>query len=63
MATVTNKPQIILKNGKPDAVILSLKIYKKLLEIAEEKNDVEEIKIMKQKKVSFRPIEEYLRRV
>ena len=60
MAAVETKPQIIIRNGKPRAVILDIRKYEQLLEIAEEKEDLAELKRIKRTKTSFRDLREYL---
>lgn len=55
------KPNVILRNGKPEAVILDLREYQRLLEAAEANSDLGELKKIKRGKTSFRPIEEYAR--
>jgi len=57
------KPNIIVKNGEPKAVILDLREYGRLLEIAEAKSDLSELKKIKKSKTLFRPIEEYAGRL
>ena len=47
MNTVITKEKILFKNGKPDAVILDIGRYEKLLEVAEEKEDLAELKRIK----------------
>jgi len=53
------RPNLIVKNGKPQAVILDLREYGHLLDIAEMKSDLNELKKIKRTKTTFRPIEEY----
>lgn len=50
---------MIVKNGKPQAVILDLREYKQLLDLAEIKSDLSELKKIKKGRTSFRSIEEY----
>ncbi|OGF83123.1 hypothetical protein A2924_04060 [Candidatus Giovannonibacteria bacterium RIFCSPLOWO2_01_FULL_44_16] len=61
--TLLQKPNIIVKNGEPKAVILDLREYGRLLEIAEAKSDLSELKKIKKSKTLFRPIEEYAGRL
>ena len=63
MTTSTLNPKIVLKNGKLDAVVLDISDYEKLLEIAEDKEDLAELKKIKAGKTSFRNIDAYLKRV
>lgn len=44
MPKVLEKPQVIIKNGQPQAVILGIKQYEQLLEIAEEKKNLVSLK-------------------
>jgi len=62
MSTYTNTkdPDIIVKNGKPQAVILDIKEYEKLLESAEESNDLSEFRKIKKSKPSFKSLDSYL---
>jgi PHD/YefM family antitoxin component YafN of YafNO toxin-antitoxin module len=60
MATTITKPQIIVRNGKPRAVILDIKKYERLLEIIENKEDLAELRRIKKSKTSFRELKEYL---
>ena len=60
MATIETNPQIIIRDGKPRAVILDIRKYEQLLEIAEEKEDLAELKRIKRAKTSFRELREYL---
>lgn len=63
MITSMIKPKIVLKNGKPNEVVLDINIYEKLLELAEEKEDLAELKKIRAQKTSFRNIDAYLKRV
>ena len=58
--TLLQKPNLIVRNGKPEAVILALKEYERLLEMAQGRNDLNELKKIKRSKTSFRSIEEYV---
>ena len=54
------KPNLIVRNGKPEAIILALKEYERLLEMAQGKSDLNELKKIKKSKTSFRSLEEYV---
>lgn len=56
MATITKKPRIINKNGKPHEVVLSIRQYKKMLDIIEDIKDVAEVERIKKKGTSFREL-------
>ncbi len=60
MSNVTVKPGIIVKSGKPTAVVLDIRIYEHLLEAAEEKDDLLELRRIKKSKTSFRVLEDFL---
>ncbi|MEK7077605.1 MAG: type II toxin-antitoxin system Phd/YefM family antitoxin [Patescibacteria group bacterium] len=62
MNTVITKEKILFKNGKPDAVILDIGRYEKLLEVAEEKEDLAELKRIKKSKTSFKELKNYLKK-
>lgn len=53
-------PEIILKNGKPKAVILDLKKYQKILERLEDLEDLKILKEMRERPLKFRKLEEFL---
>lgn len=61
MQGILEKNQVIFKNGKPQAVILDVEKYEKLLEIAEEKKDLTELRRIKNGKTSFRKLKAYLK--
>lgn len=60
MVNVLEKSQIVVKNGKPQAVILNIKEYEKLLNLAEEKTDLAELHRIKKNKKNFRPLENFI---
>lgn len=60
MKTVRNEPEIVLRNGKPAAVILPLKEYEALLERAEDVEDARWLRQRRKQKTSFRTLEEFL---
>lgn len=60
MATLLEKPKILVKNGKPEAIVLGIKAYERLLELAEEKEDLAELRRIKKGTVTFRPLSNYL---
>ncbi|MBI2639932.1 MAG: type II toxin-antitoxin system Phd/YefM family antitoxin [Candidatus Sungbacteria bacterium] len=60
MSIVETRPQIIIRNGKPQAVILDIKKYEKLLESIDDKEDLAELRRIKKSKTSFRELKNYL---
>lgn len=61
MSTVLEKTQVIVRNGKPRAVILDIKKYEFLLEMAEDREDLAELRRIKKGKTAFRRLEDYLK--
>ncbi len=60
MKVLKNKPQIVLKNGKPDSVIISIKTYEDMLDRLEDREDLEELNKMREKPLKFRKLEDFL---
>ena len=60
MPNALTKTQVIVKNGKPKAVILDIKAYERLLEMAEDREDLMELRKIKKSRTSFRELEDYL---
>ncbi len=59
MPNSLTKEKIIFKNGRPEAVVLGIKKYERLLEIAENKEDLAELKHIKKNGTSFKQLKEY----
>ena len=55
-----NKPEIILRDGKPAAVILDIDAYKEMLERLEDAEDLRELEKLRSKPLGFRKLEEFL---
>ncbi len=53
-------PEIILKNGKPRAVILDIDEYQEMLERLEDIDDLKMLQEMRKKPLKFRKLEEFL---
>ena len=62
MPMISTKPQIIIRNGKPSAVILDISKYEELLEAIEDKEDLAELHRIKKSKTSFRELNTYLKK-
>ena len=60
MKTKKKRPQIVLENGKPSAVILALDEYEKLLERAEDAEDLKTLRTMRKKPLRFRKLDDVL---
>jgi prevent-host-death family protein len=57
---VKTKPQVIMKNGKANAVIIDIKDYKKILERLEDKEDLDDLAKIRTGNPSFRKFEDFL---
>ena len=57
---VKTKPQLIMKNGKANAVIIDIKDYKKMLERLEDKEDLDDLAKIRAGTPSFRKFEDFL---
>ncbi len=60
MKSLKSKPQIVLKNGKPDSVIISIKTYEDMLERLEDREDLEELNKMREEPLKLRKLEDFL---
>ncbi|MGK7958553.1 MAG: type II toxin-antitoxin system Phd/YefM family antitoxin [Crocosphaera sp.] len=60
MTTQPKKPEIILRDGKPVSVILDIDVYQQMLEQIEAREDLEELAKMRQEKLEFRSLDEFL---
>ena len=60
MNIATQKPKIVLKNGKPQSVVLSIDMYERLLELVEDKQDLLEVRRIKKQGVSFKELSNVL---
>ena len=57
---VRTKPQLVMKNGKPNAVIIDIKDYKKMLERLEDKEDLDDLVKTRTSTPSFRKFDDFL---
>ena len=62
MKTSTKNPEIIMRDGKPVAVILDIDIYEQMLEQIEGIEDLEYLKKVRQQPIEFRSLDDFLRR-
>lgn len=53
-------PEIIVKDGKPRAVILDIDEYQEMLERLEDVDDLEMLQKMRQQPLIFRKLEDFL---
>jgi prevent-host-death family protein len=63
MKGVTKKkaPEIILREGKPSAVILDIEDYRELLERLEDLEDLAVLQEMRKKTLKFRKLDDFLK--
>lgn len=54
-------PQIVLRNGKPAAVILDIDEYQELLERLEDLEDLQALQKMRKRPLKFRRLEDFLK--
>lgn len=59
---ILDKPkEIIIKNGKPVGVILSIEAYEEMLERLEDIEDLKMLKAMRKKPLKFRKFDDFLK--
>jgi len=62
MSKVMENPrEVIVKNGKPVGVILSIDAYEEILERLEDFEDLKMLKEMRRKPMEFRKFDDFLR--
>jgi len=54
-------PEIILRDGKPSAVILDIESYQQMLERLEDLEDLEIIRGMRKRPLKFKRLEDFLK--
>jgi PHD/YefM family antitoxin component YafN of YafNO toxin-antitoxin module len=54
-------PEIVMRGGKPTAVILGIEEYRELLERVEDAEDLKALKAMRKRPLKFRKLEDFLR--
>jgi prevent-host-death family protein len=54
-------PEIVMRGGKPTAVILSIDEYRKLLERVEDAEDLKTLRAMRKRPLRFRRLEDVLK--
>jgi PHD/YefM family antitoxin component YafN of YafNO toxin-antitoxin module len=54
-------PEIVLRNGKPAAVILDINEYQEMLERLEDVDDLKALKQMRKRPLKFRRLEDFLK--
>jgi len=56
-----SEPQIVVKDGKPAAVILPLEQYREMLERLDDADDLKALNLLRQKPLRFRTLDEFLK--
>jgi hypothetical protein len=59
--TEIREPQIVFRGGKPSAVILDIDVYQDLLERLEDVEDLQMLARMREKPLSFRKLDSFLK--
>ena len=59
--TKRKTPEIVLKEGRPSAVILDIDEYRQILERLEDLEDLNMLKEMRKKPLKFRRLEDFLK--
>lgn len=54
-----DKPQVVMKNGKPNAVIIKIRDYQNMLERLEDKEDLADLEKMRKGVLHFRKFDEF----
>lgn len=54
------EPELVVKNSKPTAVILDIDEYRDLLEKLEDREDLEFLEEMSERKLEFTTLDEFL---
>jgi PHD/YefM family antitoxin component YafN of YafNO toxin-antitoxin module len=54
------KPQLVMKDGKPNAIIIDIKDYRKLLERLEDKEDIADLAKMRNAGLNVRKLSDFL---
>ena len=60
MAALKLHPELVVKNGQPQAVILQMADYEELLERLEDADDLRWLRAARSRKLHFRKLDEYL---
>jgi prevent-host-death family protein len=61
MKTKKKSPEIIVRNGKPAAVILEIDEYQEMLERLEDADDLRNLTEMRKKPLKFKKLEDFLK--
>ena len=61
MSLSAKNPEIIIRDGKPVAVVLDIDVYQEMLERIEEIEDLEYLEQVRQKPLEFRSLDDFLK--
>ena len=61
MKALAIHPEIVVRKGKPVAVILEIDTYRELLERLEDAEDLRELERLRQETTEFRPFEDFMK--
>jgi PHD/YefM family antitoxin component YafN of YafNO toxin-antitoxin module len=61
MKTKKKAPEIIVRNGKPAAVILEIDEYQEMLERLEDADDLRDLTKMRKRPLKFKKLEDFLK--
>ena len=61
MKTKKKFPEIIVRNGKPSAVILEIDEYQEMLERLEDAEDLQDLAEMRKRPLKFKKLEDFLK--
>ena len=61
MKTKSSAPEIVLRKGKPAAVILDIERYREMLERLEEIEDLKALEAMRKRPLKFRRLDDFLK--
>lgn len=56
-----NRPEVVLKNGKPSAVIIEINDYLEMLEKLEDVEDIKTLAAMRKKPLKFKSLDDFLK--
>jgi len=61
MKTKGKSPEIIVRNGKPAAVILEMDEYQEILERLDDVDDLQALAALRKKPLKFRKLDDFLK--
>ena len=61
MKTKKRSPEIVVRNGKPTAVILEIDAYQEMLERLEDADDLRDLAEMRKRPLKFKKLDDFLK--